>query len=135
SITLPEYVLQVISPPGARVRSSTLTQNRLSLCIARDVPTITRACTVRVDRTLRNLTVGNDVQTRQYDLSKCVRIGNTTVRIIASFTRDDDRIRTAIASRYGQRRTARVGHLLHNATKTVVALAVRRKTAIVLENI
>ena len=70
-----------------------------------------------------------------YDLSKCVRIAKTTVRIVASFTRDDDRIRTAIAPRYGQRRADRTGHLLHNATKTIVALAVRRRTSIVLENI
>jgi len=88
-----------------------------------------------MDRNLRNLTVGNDQETRHYDLSKCVRIANTTVRIVASFTRDDDRIRTAIASRYGRRRTDRTGHLLHNATKTIVAVAFQRRTAIVLENI
>src|SRR5207249_6568504 len=82
-----------------------------------------------------NLTVGNDDQTRQYDLSKCVRIAKTTVRIVASFTRDDARIRTGLASRYGQRRTARTDHLLHNATKTIVAVAVQRREAIVLENI
>jgi putative transposase len=64
-----------------------------------------------------------------------VRIAKTTVRIVASFTRDDDRIRTEIASRYGGRRTFRTGHLLHNATKTIVAVAIRQKTAIVLENI
>src|SRR2546427_4498085 len=91
--------------------------------------------TIGVDRNLRNLTVGNGHQTRQYDLSKCVRIANTTVSIVASFTRDDDRIRTAIASRYGQRRAARTGHLLHTATKTIVAIAVQRRDAIVLENI
>src|SRR5438270_11859559 len=93
------------------------------------------ASTVGVDRNLRNLTVGNDHETSRYDLSKCVRIANTTVRIVASFTRDDDRIRTAIASRYGRRRTDRTGHLLHNATKTIVAVAGQRRTAIVLENI
>ncbi|OLD79181.1 hypothetical protein AUF62_00215 [archaeon 13_1_20CM_52_20] len=36
---------------------------------------------------------------------------------------------------YGQRRTSRTGHLLHNATKTIFAVAVQRRTAIVLENI
>src|SRR5207245_5241404 len=82
-----------------------------------------------------NLTVGNDDQTSHYDLSKCVKIAKTTVRIVASFTRNDDRIRTVIASSYGQRRTSRTGHLPHNATKTIVALAVQRRTAIVLENI
>jgi putative transposase len=57
------------------------------------------------------------------------------VSIVASFTRDDARIRTAIAPMYGQRRAARTGHLLHNATKTIVAVAVQQRTAIVLENI
>jgi len=135
SISLTRHTLEVISQPGVKVRSFTLTQNRLSLCIARDAPLLQCNSTVGVDRNLRNVTVGNDQETRHYDLSKCVRIANTTVRIIASFTRNDDRIRTGIASRYGQRRTARVGHLLHTATKTIVALAVQRRTAIVLENI
>src|SRR3989475_4584836 len=134
-IPLTKHTLEVISQPGVKVRSFTLTTSRLSLCIARDTPRIECASTVGVDRNLRNLTVGNEHETSHYDLSKCVRIANTTVRIVASFTRNDDRIRTAIASRYGQRRTARTGHLLHNATKTIVAGAVQRRTAIVLENI
>src|SRR5437588_4428595 len=123
SIPLTKHVLETISQPGAKVRSFTLTQNRLSLCIARDTPLLQCNSTVGVDRNLRNLTVGNDDQTQHYDLSKSVRIANTTVRIVASFTRDDDRIRTTLASRYGQRRTDRTGHLLHNATKTIVAVA------------
>jgi putative transposase len=57
------------------------------------------------------------------------------VRIVASFTRDDDRIRTGLASRYGQRRTDRTGHILHDATKKIVAVAVQRREAIVLENL
>src|SRR5947199_1154232 len=134
-IRLSKHVLEVISRPGVDVRSFTLTRNRLSLCIARDTPLLQCNSTVGVDRNLRNLTVGNDQETSHYDLSKCVRISNNTVRIVASFTRDDDRIRTAIASRYGRRRTARVGHLLHTATKTIVAVAVQRRTAVVLENI
>jgi putative transposase len=135
SIPLTKHTLEVMSQPGVKVRSFTLTQNRLSLCTTRDAPTVNCASTVGVDRNLRNLTVGNDHETSRYDLSKCVRIAKTTVRIIASFARDDDRIRTGLASRHGQRRTDRTGHLLHNATKTIVATAVQRKTAIVLENI
>src|SRR2546427_10432294 len=122
SVPLTKHVLEIISQPRVEVRSFTLTQNSLSLCIARDTPRIECASTVGVDRNLRNLTVGNDQETCQYDLSKCVRIAKTTVRIIASFTRNDDRIRTGLASRYGQRRTARVGHLLHTATKTIVGV-------------
>src|SRR5207253_4960357 len=135
SIPLTKHVLEVISQPGVDVRSFTLTRNRLSLCIARATPRIECTSTLGVDRNLRNLTVGNDQETSRYDLSKCVRIANTTARIVASFTRNDDRIRTGIASMYGNRRTARVGHLLHTATKTIVALAVQRREAIDLENI
>jgi putative transposase len=135
SIPLTRHTLEVISRPEVKVRSFTLTQNRLSLCIARDVPLLQCNSTVGVDHNLRNLTAGNDQDTRHYDLSNCVRIAKTTVRIVASFTRDDDRIRTGLASRYGQRRTDRTGHILHDATKTIVAVAVQRREAIVFENI
>src|SRR5438128_6507914 len=55
--------------------------------------------------------------------------------IVASFKRDDARIRGRIASKYGLRRTARIGHLLHTATKIVVGLAVQWREAIVSEDI
>jgi putative transposase len=135
SLPLTNQTLEVITQPGVKVRSFTLTRNKLSLCIPRDTPMIECTSTVGVDRNLRNLTVGNDDQTCHYDLSKTVRVASTTIQIVASFTRDDDRTKTRIASKYGRRRTARTSHLLHNATKTIVALAVQRKTAIVLENI
>src|SRR2546430_14942821 len=57
------------------------------------------------------------------------------MRILASFKRDDARIRRVIASKFGERRTARTGHILHTATKTVVETAVQRRQAIVLEDI
>src|SRR6267378_4806848 len=120
---------------GSRFALFTLTQNKLCLCIAREVPMIDCISTVGVDRNLRNLTVGNDEETRHYDLSETVRIASTTIRIVASLKRDDARIRTGIASKYGMRRTARTDHLLHTATKTVVAAAVQRRQAVVLENI
>jgi putative transposase len=135
SIPLTKHTINVISQPGVEVRSFTLTRNRLCLSIAHDVPTVECTSTVGVDRNLRNLTVGNDQETHQYDLSETVRIAGTTMRIVASFKRDDARIRRVIASKYGMRRTARTGHLLHNATKTIVTLAVKGREAIVLEDI
>ncbi|OLD01276.1 MAG: hypothetical protein AUJ07_11540 [Crenarchaeota archaeon 13_1_40CM_3_53_5] len=135
SLPLTKHTLAVVSEPGVQVRSFNLTRNRLCLSIAREALRIECASTVGVDRNLRNLTVGNDDQTRHYDLSKTVRIAKTTMRIVASFKRDDHRTRGIIASKYGERRTARTGHLLHTATKTIVALAVQRRQAIVLEDI
>src|SRR5206468_1208607 len=111
--------VNVISQPGVKVRSFTLTQSRLSLCIACNVTTVECTSTVGADRNLRNLTVGNESQTHQYDLSETVRIASSTMRIVASFKRDDARIRRVIASKYGERRTARTGYLLHTATRAV----------------
>src|SRR3989454_2632808 len=135
SMPLTKHTIDIISQPGVEVRSFTLTYNRLCLSIAREAPRIECASKVGVDRNLRNLTVGNDEETRHYDLSETVRIAGTTIRIVASLKRDDARIRTGIASKYGMRRTARTGHLLHTATKTIVALAVQRRQVMVLEDI
>src|SRR6266487_5531298 len=79
SIPLTKHTLDVISQPGIKVPSFTLTQNKLCLCIARDVPMIEWVSTVGVDRNLRNLTVGNDEETRRYDLSETVRIASATM--------------------------------------------------------
>ncbi len=135
SIPLTNHTINVISQPGVEVRSFTLTRDRLCLFIARDVATVECTSTVGVDRNLRNLTVGNDQETRHHDLSETVRIASTTMRIVASFKRDDVRIRRVIASKYGERRTARAGHLLHTSTKAVVEAAVQQRQAIVLEDI
>jgi putative transposase len=135
SLPLTRHTLKIVSQPGVEVRSFTLTRNRLSLSISREPRGIECLSTVGVDRNLRNLTVGNESQTRRYDLSETVRIAETTVRIVGSFRRDDVRTRMIIASKYGQRRTARTSHFLHNATKTIVTLAVKRREAIVLEDI
>src|SRR5690349_4128487 len=85
SLPLTKHTLDMISQPGVEVRSFTLTRNKLSLSISHDTLGIDCLSTVGVDRNLRNLTVGNDQETRRYELSETVRIAKTTVRIIASF--------------------------------------------------
>src|SRR2546426_6062266 len=50
SIPLTKHTLDVISQPGVKVRSFTLTRNRLCLCIARDVAPVECSSTVGVDR-------------------------------------------------------------------------------------
>ena len=135
SLPLTNHTLGVISQLGVEVRSFTLTRNKLCLSIARDAPHLECTSTVDVDRNLCNLTVGNESQIRYYDLSETVRIAKTTARIVASFKRDDHRTLGGISSKYGRRRTARTAHLLHNATKRILARAVQGREAIVLENI
>jgi putative transposase len=135
SLPLTKHTAAIVSHPGVEVRCFTLTRNRLCLSIARDAPMTECTSTVGVDRNLRNLTVGNESQIHYYDLSKTVKIAKTTIRIVASFKRDDVRTLGDISSKYGRRRTARTGHILHNATKAIVERGVRRGEAIVLEDI
>jgi len=134
-IQLTKHTLGAISQPGVEVRSFTLTPHSLSICISREVAPIECVSTIGVDRNLRNLTVGNDQETRQYDLSESVRIARVAVDIVGSFRRNDNRIRQVVSSKHGGRRARRTMHILHNVTKRVVSVAVQQRTAIVLENI
>ena len=134
-LPLNKHTVSVISQPGVKVRSFTLTLTALSLTIAREVEEIECEKTIGVDRNLCNLTVGNAERVVQHNLSETVRIAKTTVRIVSSFKRDDVRIRHRVASKYGRRRKARTDYLLHSATKRIVGEAVSRREAIVLEDI
>src|SRR6267143_2001503 len=135
SIPLNKHTQESISQAGATVRSFTLTRTRLSLCIARDAAKIECVSTVGMDCNLRNLAVGNDDQTRYYDISETMRIAKVTRRIVSSFKRNDVRLREVIAAKYGRRRSVRTRHILHNVTKKIITVAVQERTAIVLENI
>jgi len=110
-------------------------QKSLSVCISKQALEVECEGTVGVDRNLRNLTVGNEHCVIQHNLSKTVKIAETTTRIIGSFRRDDVKVRRRLASKYGRRRRYRTQHLLHNVTKQIVTQALTRREAIVLETI
>ena len=134
-IPLTPHVLRILSDTLLNVRSFTVNETVLSLCISKEVAGVECSGTVGVDRNLSNLTVGNQDRVTQYDLSDAVRIADTTRRIISSFKRDDYWIRKDPSSKYGRRRRNRTQNILHNTTKAIVADALKHKEAIVLENI
>ena len=134
-VPLISHIVSALSDPALTARSFTLTPTSLSLCISKEVPEIECADAIGVDRNLRNLAVGNEAGVTHYDLSRTVRIAETTVKVVGSFKRNDSRIRKKIVSKYGRRRRNRTQHLLHNATKRIVTEAHERRQAIVLENI
>jgi putative transposase len=118
------------------VRSFTLTENSLSLSIAKEIPETTEIkSAVGIDRNLRNLAVGNPSRVTYYDTTKIVEIGETTKDIIRSFKRNDVRIRREIASKYGRRKKQRVGDLLNKVSKDLVERALEAKSAIIFENV
>jgi putative transposase len=136
-ITLNSHTREIISLPGVKVRSFTITENVLSLCIARDIveeETVIQDV-IGIDRNLRNVTVGSEEQVTYYDVSKIVEIAENTRSIIRSFKRDDVRTRREIASKYGKRRQERTRQILNIVSKRIVSEARRSKQAIVFEDI
>jgi len=67
-IPLNAHTLAVISQARVKVRSFTLTERWLSLCIAKEVEERQVGGVVGIDRNLRNVTVGNDERVTYYDV-------------------------------------------------------------------
>src|SRR5439155_112281 len=78
-VPLISHILSGLSDPALTVRSFTLTPTSLSLCISKEVPEIECADAIGVDRNLRNLAFGNEAGFTHYDLSRTVRIAETSV--------------------------------------------------------
>lgn len=128
----------ILSSPAVKVRSFTLTEDSLSLCICKDVENTNVESAngiVGVDRNLRNLVVGNVKQVRFYNFEKLIRIADRTQRVQSSFRRNDARIRSRIYSKYGTRRKNRTNSILNHVSKHVVLDARNRSQGIAFENI
>jgi putative transposase len=135
NIQLNNYVSRILSASFYKIRSFTLTADALSICISKEVAEIECIRIEGVDRNLRNLTVGNESNVVQYDLSKAVDIAENTRSIIRSFKRNDVRIGRVLYRKCGMRRKHRIGQLLHRLTKAIVQHAKQNKTAIAFEDI
>ncbi len=135
NIPLTKHTLSIISDPTLNVRSFTLTATTVSLTISKEVPEIECVSTAGVDRNLQNLAYGNEERVLQYRLDKAVMIAETARKLVASFKRDDARVRRRIAAKYGQRRRNRTGYLLHSITRHIVTEAARQREVLVLEEI
>lgn len=138
-IPLSAYTMSLLSDPMLKVRSFTLAEETISLCVSKEVKE-THAGEVTgalgIDRNLRNLAVGDETQSvTLYDMSEVVRLGENTVDIISSFARNDARVRRQIASKYGKRRSDRTRQLLNLVSKKVVGEAKTRRLVIVFEEI
>ena len=136
-VPLNPYTLRVLSDAALILKSFTLTATSLSICVSKDMhaPPDNFSDSVGIDRNLSNLAVGNDDKVTFYDMTKVVEIGENTRSIVASFRRDDVRMRRLISSKYGTRRTERVKQIIHGVTKRVVQEAKAKKQAIIFEEI
>jgi len=138
SVPLNSHTKALLLDSALRVRSFTLTENSLSLCVSKDVEEMKEQellGTMGIDRNLRNLAAGNAQIVTCYDMADAVEIGENTRSIIRSFKRPDVRVRRKIASKYGKRRSERTRQLLNLISKGVVRDAKARKEVIVFEDI
>jgi len=139
SIPLNNHTMSVLSNPLApKVRSFTVTKNSLSLCIRSEVKE-TEPKQVRgvmgIDRNEGNITFGNKDSVIYVGMTKAILIASSTRSVIKSFKRNDNRIRKGLASKYGERKSERVGKLVHQVSKAVVKEAKTLSYAIAFENI
>ncbi|MDA4123089.1 MAG: transposase [Thaumarchaeota archaeon] len=140
SVPLNSHSIKILSDKRLKVRSFTLTETSLSLCISKECADAKECAdritsTIGIDRNLRNLAVGNDERITYYDMSEIVKIAGNTRSILRSFRRTDVRLTSEIATKYGRRKRERVGQILHRVSKDVVASARANQQAIVFEEI
>jgi putative transposase len=137
SIPLNPHTIKILTNSEITVRSFTLAETSVSLCISKEVHELEPVPDgpVGVDRNQRNITVGNQNIVTFYDISKTVEIAENTKSITRSLKRKDTRIRNQVQSKYGRRRSDRVKQILHRATKRIVESAKANKQTIVFEEI
>ena len=138
SIPLNSNTLKVLSELGLTIRSFTLTNNSLSLCVSKEVSQLKQSelkGVVGIDRNLRNIAVGNEDKVVFYDISKAAEIAEMTRSIGRSIKRGDLRIKRQIGSKYGTRRRERVHQIIHRVSKKIVKEAKTSEQAIIFEDI
>lgn len=132
-VQLDRHVTQTLE--GMKVRSLTITQDKLSFCYSKEVEPATVKTVYGVDRNEKNVTFGDKEGVVQVDVNEVVRIRQATRRILSSFRRNDSRIGRKLASKYWRRANHRTDRILHGATNFVVGAAVRNGAALALEDL
>jgi len=133
-IPLTNHVQEVIK--GCEVRSITLTRDRLSLTIARDVADLEVRGFVGVDRNLDNVTLASTSGlVRAYDLREAGRVKATYRQVRSRFRRNDHRIQRLMMEKYGFKQREKVKQVLHHASKAIVQDAKRNRFGVVMEKL
>jgi putative transposase len=126
---------KVLDPSGIRIRSFTLTPSCLSICYSIEVQEAQPIGSIGVDRNLSNLTIGNQDQIVQYNLSRAVEIAENSRSVVRAMKRNDVRIRKQLLVSHGRRRKNRINQLLHRVSKAIVQHAKEKNAAVIFEDI
>ena len=130
-IPLTKHVQETIR--GCKVRSVTITRDRLSLAIARDAADAKVRGLIGVDRNLDNVTLAAaDGSVTTHDLTKATRIKAAYRQVRSRLRRNDHRIRRIVTEKYGLKQREKVKQVLHHASKAIVQQAKQNQCGIVI---
>lgn len=133
NLILNEYTIKTIE--GLKVRSFTITQDSLILCVSKEVDHIKCNGIIGIDRNLRNVTCGNQESVTFYKTNKLLSIRNNTIHARAGFKRNDRRKKVAWYKKMQRRLQKRTQQYIHKISKDIVGSAVKNRTAIAFENL
>jgi putative transposase len=88
-----------------------------------------------VDRNEKNITFGDRERVTCVDVSKVVKVKQTTREIVGSFKRNDVRTRKKLARKYWKRANHRTDQLLHAATNFILESAAKNGAALAVEDL
>ncbi len=116
-------------------RSFTVTPTSLSIAIRKEVNEIKPESVIGIDRNLRNVTISTPEQSIMYKTNKLLSIKENTMHVIASFRRNDRRVKNKFYLQKRGRRSRRIVQHLHKISKDIVSRAVQSKSMIVFEDL
>ncbi len=134
SIVLNSHTLDKLSE-RIQPRSFTITPTSLSVSVQKEVEELIVENVIGIDRNLRNVTISTQYGPVMYKTSKLLSIKENTMHVIATFRRNDRRVKNKFYSQKRNRRSRRVQQFLHKISKDIVKKAVESRSMIVLEEI
>jgi len=135
NILLNNHTVQKLSENGIKPRSFTITPTSLSISVRKDIQEIKPESVIGIDRNLRNITISTPEQVIMYKTNKILSIKENTMRVIASFRRNDRRVKGRFYVQKRGRRSRRIQQYLHKISKDIVSKAVQSKSMIVFEDL
>jgi putative transposase len=135
-IPLNAHVIRILSEPNIQIRSVTLTDERVSICYAKEVEPIQPRGLIAIDRNLDNLTLADsDGRVMRKDLARATLVKARYREIRSHVRRNDQRIRQEVTEKYGGIQREKVKQILHHASKQIVMDAKSREFGVVMEKL
>ena len=135
NMLLNDHTQKVLSDPALKVRSFSLTDRTISICVSKETGEIRCDKTVGIDRNLRNVTCGDVESVTVYKTNELLSMRENTIHARAGFTRNDRRKKEQFWRERQRRLSNRTRQYIHKISKDIVYSAVKRKAAIIMEDL